>query len=159
MTENKLTVLTFKGDVEIAPRSIIKVAADTVYCYIYTDTEIIHCPLHLKPILQLLKPFRCFYKVHRSFAINMDKIIVMIKNASALSLLMSDAVEVPVAKRNKTEFKEHYLTRKRSLRKKEQERKNNCRLKFTYLLNKNDARLVKCREALHSGKCPFVKII
>lgn len=148
---------TPKGDIRIVRGTVILVKASQPYSLIYTAVGKFLCLLPLKKVLQQLKSANCFHKVHRSFYVNMDKIILRFKESKTLFLLMSDLSEVQVAKRKKTKFRDHFIRRIRCLQRKKKLKKINCFLKCGEEIYKNDSLLHKCIEALHSGKCPLTK--
>lgn len=65
-----IMVYDFDGQKTIPFKDIVLIEGDNKYCKIHTTTEIIPCSKTIIKTLSLL-PEYCFYRTHKSFAINM----------------------------------------------------------------------------------------
>ncbi len=65
-----IMVYDFDGQKTIPFKDIVLIEGDNKYCKIHTTTEIIPCSKTIVGTLRLLPEF-CFYRTHKSFAINM----------------------------------------------------------------------------------------
>ncbi len=65
-----ILIYDFEGQQTIAFKDIVLIEGDGKYCKIHKPYEVLHCSKTLAGVLSLLPEF-CFYRVHKSFAVNM----------------------------------------------------------------------------------------
>lgn len=100
-------VLTDKGMQYVVPiKDIIAIEAQEAYCSIHTEKKVFLMSKNLKHFEQVLDAEADFFRVHKSWMINVKQMISYSK--TDLSILMKNGVVAKLSKYRKAEF-EHIL--------------------------------------------------
>ncbi|MBS1687107.1 MAG: response regulator transcription factor [Bacteroidetes bacterium] len=90
----------------VCPKDVLFFEAKRFYCGVHFNLNGEHkCVLVSKPISQLEKEcvYDTFFRVHKSYIINIDKVANIIKN-DGVNIRMQSGIIIPVAKRRVNEF-------------------------------------------------------
>lgn len=79
-----IIVNTLDGQITINSKDIIYIEADGKYCTIRTTTETFHTSKTISAVLDLL-PSHCFYRTHKSYALNMHYVSLIKENCVTLN--------------------------------------------------------------------------
>ena len=79
-----IIVNTHDGQITISSEDIIYIEGDGKYCTIRTTTETFHTSKTISTVLDLL-PSHCFYRTHKSYALNMFYVSLIKKNCITLN--------------------------------------------------------------------------
>lgn len=104
--QKKLAPIIVNGDdgqKVIESRSILYIEGDGKYCTIRTNTDTHHSSKTLSGVLELLPHF-CFYRVHKSYAVNMY-CVETIKNNE---VLLSNGERALIGRNHIADFKKAY---------------------------------------------------
>jgi len=99
--KKKLCFKTLDGYLFIRPDDINFIKSDDVYAYIYNDKTKLFVNYSLK-VLELKLPEENFVRCHRSYLVNIDKVVKFIR-ASNFKLLLENGLEVPISRNKKRE--------------------------------------------------------
>jgi len=88
---------------------IYYIVSDDIYSQLHTESNKYYIKLRLKE-LYLMMDHKIFYRLHRSFIINVDKIARINYSPRAFITLDNDK-EIPIARQKKTAFKEFIIAR------------------------------------------------
>ncbi len=97
--KKKLCFKTLDGYLFISPDHINFVKSEDVYAYIYNDKVKLFVNCSLKGLEEKL-PSNRFIRCHRSYLINIDKVVKFIR-AKNFKLLMENGIEIPLARSKK----------------------------------------------------------
>ncbi len=98
-----IMVYDFDGQKTIPFKDIVLIEGDNKYCKIHTTTEIIPCSKTIAGTLRLL-PEYCFYRTHKSFAINM----YFISKVESDNILMLNGKTAYLSRKYAPGFKKAY---------------------------------------------------
>ncbi len=93
----------YDGQKIIPSKSIVYLEGDGKYCVIRTDSDTVHSSKTLAGVLKLL-PQYCFYRVHKSYAVNMYYIDQIESN----QILLMNGERVLIGRNNVAAFKKAY---------------------------------------------------
>jgi two-component system LytT family response regulator len=103
ITENKIVLSTTDGYDLIKVEELIYCRADDNYTHFYLQgNKHFLVSRLLKEFESVLAPYN-FFRIHKSFLVNIDHII-KVKKADGVTVLMSNAAELPVSFRKKERF-------------------------------------------------------
>ena len=87
---------TNDGYLFIHPEDINHIESEEAYAYIYCGStkHFVHCSLKS---LELILPGESFVRCHRSYLVNVDKVVKFIRAAN-FKLLMENGMEIPIAR-------------------------------------------------------------
>lgn len=91
----------------IEPKDIVYLMAEGNYCHLYLENQkhiLLTCKIKE---MEMDLPAKYFFRVHKSYIINVDKITSYLKNDSYIQL--NKTINVPLARSRKSEFLEKYL--------------------------------------------------
>ncbi len=100
---NPITVITENELKTIKSEDIIYLEASGKYCYIRTDAETIRSSKTLSQVQELL-PYHCFYRVHKTYLVNMYCVDTIQNNI----VLMSNGEKAVIGKSKIADFKKVY---------------------------------------------------
>ena len=89
--------------ITIATQDITYLEGDGKYCWIYTEDKTYHSSKTLTGIHSLLPPY-CFFRVHKSFVVNMFCIVSIKENI----ITLNSGERIVVGRSNLSEFKKVY---------------------------------------------------
>ena len=98
-----IMVYDFDGQKTIPFKDVIIIEGDNKYCKIHTTTEIIPCSKTIIKTLSLL-PKYCFYRTHKSFAVNM----YFVSKIETDSILMINGESAYLSRKYAPGFKKSY---------------------------------------------------
>ena len=98
-----IMVYDFDGQKTIPFKDIVLIEGDNKYCKIHTTTEIIPCSKTIIKTMALL-PEDCFYRTHKSFAVNM----YFVSKVETDSILMINGETAYLSRRYAPGFKKAY---------------------------------------------------
>ncbi len=98
----KLALPTLKGFRFIEVRNILYCEADGTYCKVYMKDQTFVVSRNLKEIEKLLSEHR-FFRIHRSYLINMNHATEYVKGDGGL-VFLSNGLHLPVSQRRKEHF-------------------------------------------------------
>lgn len=93
----------YDGQRVIESKSILYVEGDGKYCTIRTETDTLHSSKTLSGVLELLPHF-CFYRIHKSYAVNMY-CIDTIKNTE---VILTNGERALIGRQHIADFKRTY---------------------------------------------------
>ena len=93
----------YEGQKTIASKDVVYLEGDGKYCIIRTVNDTVHSSKTLSGVLTLL-PQYCFYRVHRSYAVNMYHVERMDNN----TILLLNGERVLVGRNHIADFKKAY---------------------------------------------------
>ena len=99
-TLSPIIINDYYGQYTIKARDIIYLEGDGKYCLIRTKTEVFHSSKTLSGVLNLL-PKYCFYRVHKSYAVNLYCIQKVINN----EIILVNGEKVLISRNNLADFK------------------------------------------------------
>jgi len=99
--KSKLCFKTLDGYLFLRPDDINFVKSEDVYSYVFNDTSkhFIHCSLKT---LEEKLPKNTFIRCHRSYLVNIDKVVKFIRAAN-FTLLLENGKEIPISRNKKEE--------------------------------------------------------
>lgn len=92
------------GQKIVPSKNVIYLEADGKYCIIRTTTETVHSSKTLSKVLELL-PQYCFYRVHKSYAVNMYYIHKIESN----QVVFINGEKANIGRNNIADFKKAYM--------------------------------------------------
>ena len=98
-----IIVNDYDGQTVIPSKSIIYLEGDGKYCNIRTTTETFHSSKTLSGVLTLL-PQYCFYRIHKSYAINM----YYISQINRTEVLFTNGEKALIGRNHIADFKQTY---------------------------------------------------
>ena len=98
-----IMIYDFDGMKTIPFNEIVFIEGDGKYCNIHTQKEVIHCYKTIAATLHLL-PEYCFYRTHKSFAINM----YFVSKIETDTISMLNSEKVYLSRRYAHQFKKVY---------------------------------------------------
>lgn len=102
-SEKKLTLQTQEGELQFTLKNIVRIEADRNYSYIHTVNENKKLTSKTLADLEELLIDKGFFRCHKSHLINFSHIL---KYPNRISVVLSDGVTIPIARRKKDVFKE-----------------------------------------------------
>jgi hypothetical protein len=87
-----------------APEEVVFVEAENIYSQVFTVNGEFFCDLSLGVLEEGLSRER-FFRIHRSYLVNLDKVQKVVRNGNAVSLQMADSDRrLPVSRQRTREF-------------------------------------------------------
>jgi len=98
---NKLCFKTLEGYLFIRPSDINFVKSEDVYAYIFNDKSKYFINCSLKDLEKKLTTEN-FMRCHRSYLVNLDKVVKFIRSSN-YKLLLENGLEIPISRGKKEE--------------------------------------------------------
>jgi two-component system LytT family response regulator len=102
VSDLKLILKTQEGELNLTLKDIIRIEGERNYSFIYLKNEKKKLVTKTLADLDDLLKESGFFRCHRSFIVNQTNIM---HYPNAITLIMSDGVEIPISRRKKNEFK------------------------------------------------------
>jgi len=99
---NKISIQTTDGYIFFDPNEIYYIKSEDIYAYVYDASEEHFVNDSLKALESKLTSEK-FFRCHRSYIVNLDKIKRLVKSANC-HVILDNKIQVPVARNKKSEI-------------------------------------------------------